>query len=64
MNQIVIYVLHGGTKDSVTAIWMICCLNFSCSPDPNATFCHYYVLTFFPSLTLEPAFCDWGGLGN
>ena len=57
VSDAIIYVLQGGTKDSVTAIWLISCLNCYQFSRPNCYFCHY-MATFFQSLILEPDFCD------
>ena len=58
-SDIVISVIQGGTKDSVTAIWLIYCLNCCQFFWPNCHFCHY-MFTSFQSLILEPGFCDSG----
>ena len=55
----VIYVLQGGTKDSVTALWLMYYLNYFYFSWPGYLF-WYYMLTFFWSLILEAAFCDSG----
>ena len=59
MPQTLIYVLQGGTKDSVTAIWPIYCLNCDQFSLPLCYFCHH-VFTSLQSLILEPGFCDSG----
>ena len=49
-------VLLGGTEDSMTAIWLIYCLNcYQCSW-PNCYFCFY----MFTSLIPQPGFCGSG----
>ena len=52
-------VLQGGTKDSVTAIWLIYCLNCRQFSWPNCYFCHYKI-TYLRSLILESGFCGSG----
>ena len=52
-------VLQAGTKDSVTAISLIYCLNCYHFSWPSCYFCHYTV-TYLQSLILESGFCDSG----
>lgn len=47
-SDTVFCILQGGTKDSVTVIWLIYHLIFFC----------YYMFTFFQSLIPEPTFCN------
>lgn len=54
----VIYLLQRRTKDSVTAIWLICCLN-CCQFSPYIWFCNYMFISFQP-LILESGFCGSG----
>ena len=60
----VIYVLQGGTKDSVTAIWVIYGLNSYQFYWPNCYFCQYMFTSFY-SLIFEPTtFWLRGSLGD
>ena len=58
VSDTIIYVLQEETKDPVTAMWLICCLNCYQFSWPSCFFC-YYKSTVFKS-SLEPAFCDSG----
>ena len=56
----VIYVLWGGTWDSVTDRWrLIHCLNCYLLFWPNCCYFYHYIFTSF-RLILEPGFCDSG----
>lgn len=54
-----IFVLQGRSKDCVTAIWLISCLNSYHFSWPNFEL-DYCVFTSFQSLIPEPGFCDSG----
>lgn len=54
-----IFVLQGRSKDCVTAIWLISCLNSYHFSWPNFEL-DYCMFTSFQSLIPEPGFCDSG----
>ena len=56
-SDTIVCVLQVGTKDSLTAIWLIYCLNCYRVSWLYCYFCHH-MLTSFQLLILEPGFCD------
>ena len=58
--RLCIYVLWGGTKDSVTLLYGYLLFKLLPVLPAQLLFFCYYVFTFFQSLILEPVFCDSG----